>query len=145
MIKVFIEAEAGFFHKNMYNEKTLVLEGKRKVTQPYPFPYGFITQTITPDGDGIDCYVITNDNLSTDTIVECEPIGLLEIIEDGMVDHKVIAKIPGQEVIIGSELLNQLKTFIYAIFKEYPDATINVGNILPKQDTLDYIQKYVVE
>src|SRR5262245_8044317 len=101
MIKVCIEVEAGSCEKHRYNEKTLEYQGTRWSARPYPYPYGFILGTRAADGDNVDCYLITTERLQAGTIVECEPIGLLEQDEDGEVDHKVLAALPGQDVNAG--------------------------------------------
>jgi inorganic pyrophosphatase len=140
MIKVCIEAEAGSCEKHRYHEKTLEYQGMRRVSRPYPYPYGFILGTRAADGDSVDCYLITHESLKSGTIVECEPIGLLEQDEDGEVDHKVLAALPGQDVEVGLGLLEELRVFIYAIFSPFPDVGVRVGRLLPREAALHHIQ-----
>ena len=140
MIKVCIQVEAGSCDKNLYNEKTLEYLETRRVSRPYPYPYGFIIGTSAADGDNVDCYIITNESLKSGAIVECEPIGLLEQDEDGEVDHKVLAALPGQEVEISQGLLQELQDFIYAVFARFPDVNVRVGPILSREAALHYIQ-----
>lgn len=140
MIKICIEVDAGSFEKNLYNEKTLEYKETRQVFQPYPYPYGFILGTTAEEGDNVDCYIITRESLKPGTIVGCEPIGLLEQDEDGEIDHKVLAVLPGQDIEIGEELLDELRDFIQAVFARYPDMVVRVGRLLPRQAALDHIQ-----
>jgi inorganic pyrophosphatase len=140
MIKVLIEVEAGSCDKNLYDPKTLAHIGTRRVSRPYPYPYGFIIGTSAADGDGLDCYLITHDRLKQGAIVECEPVGLLEQDEDGEVDHKVLAAIPGQAVELGPGLLQELQDFIYALFTQFPEVRVRVGRILPREAALRHIQ-----
>lgn len=142
MIKVFIQVEAGSRDKNLYNEKTLEYEGTHRIFRPYPYPYGFIIGTSAADGGSVDCYVITHDRLKSGTSVECEPIGLLEQDEDGEVDHKVLAAIPGQDIELGQGLLMELRDFIYAIFTQFPKVRVSVGRILPREAALHHIQQF---
>jgi hypothetical protein len=72
--------------------------------------------------------------------VECEPIGLLEQDEDGEVDHKVLAALPGQHIELGQGLLQELRDFIYAVFAPWPDVHVQVGRMLPRQAALKHIQ-----
>jgi inorganic pyrophosphatase len=141
MIKVCIQVEAGSCNKNFYNERTLEYLETRPGSRPYPYPYGFIIGTSAADGDCVDCYLITSDRLTSGTIVECEPVGLLLQDEDGEIDHKVLAAIPGQDVALGQELLRELQEFIYAIFAKYPDMRVRVGPILPREAALHHLQK----
>lgn len=140
MIKVCIEVEAGSCEKHRYHEKTLAYEGTRRVSRPYPYPYGFILGTRAADGDSVDCYLITTERLRAGTVVACEPIGLLEQDEDGEVDHKVLAAIPGQDVEVGDKLMQELRAFIYDVFAPFPDVSVHVGRMLPCEAALHYIQ-----
>lgn len=62
-MQVFIEAQASSPDKHEYNEKTLEFKGIRTAIVPYPYPYGFILGTLTLEGEGVDCYVITQSSL----------------------------------------------------------------------------------
>jgi inorganic pyrophosphatase len=141
LISVLIQVVAGSSDKKIYNEGTLEYLETRQSHLPYPYPYGFIVETQAEDGDGIDCYIITNDQLVSGTIVECDPVGLLLQDENGEIDHKVLAAIPGQEVVLGFELLQELQDFIYQTFARFPDIEIRVGPILPREAALQHLQK----
>src|SRR5216684_1226391 len=95
-MKVFIENEAGSLVKHEHNEKTFELLRTSQVSRPFPRPYGFVLNTTAEDGDNVDCFVLTKEHLYTGDIVVCEPVGLMEQIEDGEVDHKVLAVLPGE-------------------------------------------------
>jgi inorganic pyrophosphatase len=87
----------------------------------------------------VDCYLITTAHLQAGTVVECEPIGLLEQEEDGEVDHKVVAALPGQDVEVGQDLLQELRGFIVAVFAQFPDVHVRVGRLLPREAALQHI------
>ncbi|MCL1594404.1 MAG: inorganic diphosphatase, partial [Actinomycetia bacterium] len=57
LITVFIENEAGSVIKQHFDEATLSIERTEHVGAAYPFPYGFIPETLAPDGDAVDCFV----------------------------------------------------------------------------------------
>ena len=97
--------------------------------------------THAADGDCVDCYLITSDKVKSGTAVQCEPVGLLLQDEDGEIDHKVLAAMPGQDVLVGPELLQKLQEFIYSIFAAYPAMEIRVGPILSREAALDHLQK----
>lgn len=141
MIKVLIQIEAGSRDRKLYNEKTLEYRETRRAPLPFPYPYGFILGTNSSDGDNVDCYIITRKKLESGSIVECEPIGLLEQDEDGEIDHKVLASIPGQSVEIGDELLRELQEFIHAMFAQFPGSVVRIGSILPRDAALRHIQE----
>jgi inorganic pyrophosphatase len=140
IIKVCVQVAAGSREKHRYDEKTLEYKGTSWVSRPYPYPYGFILGTSGADGDNVDCYLITHERLQAGMMVECEPIGLLEQDEDGEIDPKVLAALPGQEVELGQALLQELRDFIYSVFAQYPDVSVRVGDILPREAARRYIQ-----
>jgi inorganic pyrophosphatase len=140
MIQVLIQVTAGSCEKHFYNERTLEYLEARPGSRPYPYPYGFIIGTSAADGDCVDCYLITNDLLTAGTIVECEPVGLLLQDEDGEVDHKVVAALPGQDVALGQDLVRELQEFIEAIFAKYPDMHVRVGPLLPREAALHHLE-----
>jgi inorganic pyrophosphatase len=137
MIQVCIEVAAGSCERHRYNEQTLEHLGTRRASRPYPYPYGFILGTRAADGASVDCYIITNASRPAGTLVECEPIGLLEQDEDGEVDHKVLAALPGQHIELGQGLLQELRDFIYAVFTP---GHVQVGRMLPRQAALQHMQ-----
>lgn len=142
MIKVLIQVARGSSERRIYDEQTLEYKGTRPGSLPYIYPYGFILGTRAEDGDSVDCYIITQDHLLAGSIVECDPIGLLEQDEDGEIDHKVLASMPNQQVEVGHELLQEMQDFIHLIFSGYPDMHVTVGNILPREEALRYINEH---
>jgi inorganic pyrophosphatase len=141
MIKVCIQVEAGSCDKNLYDERTLEYQETRRVSRPYPYPYGFIVGTSAADGDCVDCYLITREPLKPGTLVECEPMGLLEQMEDEEVDHKVLAALAGQAVELRQGVLEELRDFIYAVFAKFPEVNVRVGSILPREAALKHIEQ----
>jgi inorganic pyrophosphatase len=143
MIKVLIQVEAGSCDRHLYNEKTLEYKGSKRMSQPVPYPYGFIPGTSGADGDCLDCYIITRDKLKARSVIECEPVGLLEQVEDGEADHKVLAALPGQHVELNRELREELSNFINEMFAAHPDVHIHIGQILPRQAALHHIKEFL--
>lgn len=71
-MKVFIECERGSRIKRTYG-LDLELKRQSETLLPYPYPYGFVLGTRADDGDGVDCYVLTEEALRHGRIVEAEP------------------------------------------------------------------------
>jgi inorganic pyrophosphatase len=140
MIRVLIQAEAGSRDKLRFDEKTLNPIGIGRVSRPYPYPYGFVVATTAADGDNVDCYVLRSDHLRSGSIVECEPVGLLEQEETGQPDHKVLAVVAGQDEVIPEGALEMLQDFIYGVFSDYPEETVSVGPIRSREAALRYIR-----
>ena len=142
-MKVFIENEAGSNKKNLHNEKSLEYKGTVTISRKYPFPYGFVLGTTSGDGDNVDCFVITGRKLKTSQIVECEPIGIMEQIEDDEEDHNILAKLSGEEAVIDELTKRQLTEFVSHAFDHLVEKgkTVRVGQFLSKEDAEKYISK----
>lgn len=141
-MKVFIENPAGSNLKRVYNEKTLELKRTEPVSRAYPLPYGFVLNTTAPDGDNVDCFIITQMVLSSGQILECEPVGLMEQIEDGEVDHKILAVIPGEQVTVDDAIERQLADFANHVFDNVPGKTMQVGAFRDATVALDYVRQH---
>ena len=140
-MKVFIESQAGSDQKNLYNEKTLEYKKTVAVSRKYPFPYGFILGTTSGDGDNLDCFVITEQELKTGQVVECEPIGIMEQIEDEKEDHNILAKVYGDEAVIDDEIKSKLTEFVSHVFDHLVGKVVKVGQFLGKDEAVKYINK----
>ncbi len=57
----------------------------------YPANYGFIPLTYADDDDPLDVLVICSEEIMPMTIVECYPIGVIKMIDNGRPDEKIIA------------------------------------------------------
>ncbi len=132
MIKVFIENETGSDQKHLYNEKTLEFNKTINVSRKYPYAYGFILDTTSGDGDNLDCFVLTKQNLKTGQTIECEPIGVLEQFENGTEDHNILAVIPNENIEVTEEVKENLTEFLNHVFEHRPDKVVTVGNFLDK-------------
>lgn len=149
-IKVFIENEANSNQKNLYNEKTLEHRKTVTVSRKYPYPYGFILNTTSGDGDNLDVFVITSQELKSGQIVECEPIGLMEQVETAWdkskndteeEDHNILAVLKDEGVEIDEKVKTELKEFVGHIFDHIKEKKVKVGDFLGKESAIEVIQK----
>ncbi len=58
---------------------------------PYPFDYGFVPQTLWDDGDALDVIVLTTFPLNVGILVRVRPVAVMEMIDGGESDYKIIA------------------------------------------------------
>lgn len=140
-MKVFIENEAGTDQKNLYNEKTLEYKKTVTVSRKYPFPYGFILETTSGDGDNLDCFIITEKKLKTGNIVECEPVGIMEQIEDNKEDHNILARLIDEEASINEKVKETLIEFVSHVFDHLVGKVVKAGRFLGKEEAEAYISK----
>src|SRR3546814_1343934 len=57
----------------------------------YPGNYGFVPHTLSADGDPIDVMVVNTRAIVPGAIMNCRPIGVLLMEDDGGADEKIIA------------------------------------------------------
>jgi inorganic pyrophosphatase len=140
-MQVFIENEAGSRRKNVYDEQTLQLLRTIEVSASYPYPYGFVIGTVSGDDDAVDCFVLTTESLSAGTTLECDPIGLLEQVEDGEIDHKVLAVPSGTSATVDEAAIAALKKFIFGVFAHVPDKRMGIGRLLGRDAAENYLRQ----
>lgn len=83
------------FSKNKYeiDKETgiIALDRVMHTAQDYPFDYGFVPQTWFDDGDALDVVVLTTHPLQPGILVRVRPVALMEMIDGGDRDDKVVA------------------------------------------------------
>jgi inorganic pyrophosphatase len=144
-MRVLIENEAGSSTKHSYDERSLALVGSAQVSAAYPYAYGFAIGTRSGDGDAVDCFVLGKTPFKSGSVIECEPLALLEQIEDGEIDHKVLAAPTGEEVAIDDAVLERLTAFVQAVFAHVPGKTMQIGRLLDRQAAEDFLERCRIE
>ena len=140
-MQVFIENQAGSRRKNIYDERTLRHLHTVDVSASYPYPYGFVIGTVSGDDDAVDCFVLTSEPLTAGTMLECDPIGLLEQVEDGEIDHKVLAVPSGGSATIDDAVVAALKEFVSGVFSHVPDKRMEIGRLLDRDAAENYLRQ----
>lgn len=56
----------------------------------YPANYGFIPRTFAEDGDPLDVLLLCSETLVPLSLVECYPIGVITMSDNGAADEKII-------------------------------------------------------
>lgn len=78
----------------------------------YPANYGFIPRTYAEDFDPLDVLVLCSQSLVPLSIVECYPIGVIKMVDQGNNDHKIIAIAKNDPVYNSYSSLDELPTHI---------------------------------
>ena len=139
-IRVFIENEAGSATKHIYDEQTLEFVKSEEVARPYPYPYGFVLDTLGGDGDSVDCFVVTDRPMHSADIIDCIPVHLLEQIEDDEIDHKILSVPTGSPAEIGENTLSGIRSFIESVFSHIPGKKMQLGSLHGAAEARRYIQ-----
>ena len=69
----------------------LIMDRILKTCTRFPANYGFIPRTLSEDGDPLDVLVLCMDDIHPMTLVRCAPIGIIEMIDNGERDEKIVA------------------------------------------------------
>ena len=88
-----IEIPKGSPNKYEIDKETrlIALDRANYSSAPYPFDYGFVPQTLWDDGDALDIIIPSTFPLATGILVRVRPVAVMEMIDDGESDFKVIA------------------------------------------------------
>jgi inorganic pyrophosphatase len=140
-IRVFVENPAGSRVKHHHDERTFRLLRVEPVSGAYPYPYGFVPGTRAPDGDCVDCFVLTERPLRTGDLVDCEPIALMEQTEAGVIDHNVLAVPVGEEVPDLPPLVPVLTRSLEHLFAGMPGRETGVGRFLSAEEAIAYLER----
>jgi inorganic pyrophosphatase len=92
----FIEISKGSKNKYELDKETGLLRLDRILytSTQYPHNYGFIPRTYAEDNDPLDVLLITSERIVPSTLVRGKPIGMIDMIDQGMRDVKILAVCP---------------------------------------------------
>lgn len=89
----YIEIPKGSKSKYELDKDTglLILDRVLYTSTHYPANYGLIPRTYADDLDPLDVLVVSSEVMYPSTIVRCYPIGVINMIDNGRNDEKIIA------------------------------------------------------
>ncbi len=88
-----IEIPSGSKNKYEMDKETgyLMLDRILYTSTHYPANYGFIPRTYAKDNDPLDVLVLCSEQIQPMAIVECYPIGVISMLDNGAPDDKIIS------------------------------------------------------
>ena len=152
MVDVIIEIPKNSRIKYEKDEKYNKIRCDRYLKTPfvYPFNYGYIPNTLGPDNDPLDVFVLTPDALFPNCIIKCKVIGGISMIDNGEQDDKIIA-IPSPELNfpnlyfnnneINKDVINDIRFFLNN-YKFYENKKVELGKFLSIEEVEELIKKY---
>ena len=156
-MKVFIEISKGSKLKYEHDKETgaLILDRILHNTNRFPYNYGYIPNTLSPDGDPLDIIILCDHSIHPGCYAECKVIGGIETDDESGKDDKIIAVLT-DNVDPKSKLFNDINDLnkieldnILYFLKHYKDNEknkfVNVGKIYNKKTALDVIAKYTLD
>lgn len=102
----------------------------------YPHNYGFIPLTFCDDGDPLDVLVLCSEPLVPYTVLECKPIGVIEMYDSGKRDSKIIAVAMGDPFYnvyndardLPKHIGDEIKHF-FNVYKNLENKTVKTGEV----------------
>jgi len=129
---VFVEIPKGSFQKYEFDEELGGIKLDRMLYSPmyFPFEYGFIKDTLGEDGDPLDCILISTFPTFPGCLVGGRVIGLLEMEDEGGIDHKIIV-LPEEKIDPRMAHIKELKDLPEHTKKEIKEFFENYKNLEP--------------
>ncbi len=120
-INAIIEIPTGSTEKIEWNRATCKFDIDRKEPSLFPEPanYGFIPQTTSGDGDNLDVIILSNEPISTGSVIEADVIGIMKFIDNHDVDDKIIAVQSGNKSVVLSDIIKGQLDSYFSHYKDY--------------------------
>lgn len=122
MIKAIIEIPKGSNYKYEIDKETGQLTLDRVIQLEYPTSYGFIIDTLAPDSDALDVFIISNKEVPPLTVVKVNVLGVFKCTDNGVSDDKLIATLEGE--VIKPNAIGYHRTAIDLFLSEYKEGFI---------------------
>ena len=114
----------------------------------YSANYGFVPQTLWEDGDPLDVLVLSEEPLVPGCIVKCRALGVLDMIDGGEGDAKVLAvpvKDPRCDHIkdlkdVAPHVLDEIQE-MFRVYKNLQKKEVKVGDWTDSKSALDVVKK----
>lgn len=114
----------------------------------YPAEYGYLDETLSPDGDPLDILVISSEATFPGCIVPARIIGYLKVIDNGDEDYKLISVVnvdPRYNDIndlndLSSFTLEEIKDF-FQNYKTLQNIKVEVNEYHSKEEAIELIKK----
>lgn len=91
-----IEMPTGTYYKYELKDNELIIDRVQSI--PVPYNYGYIPNTLAPDGDPLDVFVVSSEPIAHRTKVSIKPIGVFICEDNGVRDDKIYAELVGDQI-----------------------------------------------
>ncbi len=155
-MNVFIEISKGsnlkYEHDKVLN--SLILDRILHNTNVFPYNYGYIPNTLSPDGDPLDIIILCDYPINPGCYAKCKILGGIETTDESGIDDKIIAVLD-DNLDQKSKYYNDISDInkvdldnILYFLKHYKDNEldkyVNVGKIYNKKEAEEVIKKYTL-
>lgn len=142
-MKVIVEINKGSKNKYEVDKETglIALDRVAHTAQDFPFDYGFVPQTLWHDNDPLDVILLTTYPLLPGILVHARPIAIMNMIDSGEGDDKIIA-VPVDDprfseikdlTDINKHTLKEIEHF-YSTYKKLQNKVVEVQGFKGKEE-----------
>lgn len=156
MIDIIIEVplNSKLKYEICHETNQLILDRILHNTNVFPYNYGFIKNTLSPDGDPLDAIVICNHSLQPGCIIKCKILGGIETSDEKGLDDKIIL-VPADKIDpcskgidnledIDIKTLDNIKYFLSHYKDNEEGKYIIVRDFYNRTEALNRIKKYTL-
>lgn len=147
-----VEIEKGSKKKYELDKQTGLIRLDRILytSTHYPANYGFIPRTLADDGDPLDVLLLCNEPLHPLVLVECYPIGVITMLDNGKNDEKIIA-IPFEDPnfnayrgieALPSHIFAEMKHF-FSVYKQLEGKETAVNEVMGQKEAVRIIHECI--
>jgi len=147
-----IEIAKGSKKKYELDKETgcIILDRILYTSTHYPANYGFIPRTLADDGDPLDVLVLCNEPIDPLVLVQCYPIGVITMLDNGKNDEKIIA-IPFEDPTynayrgieaLPSHIFEEMRHF-FSVYKQLEGKTTAVDEIRGQKSATAIIKQCI--
>mgnify|MGYP001303652392 CR=1 FL=1 len=136
-------------------KKCLILDRVLHNTNVFPYNYGFIPNTLSPDGDPLDIIILSEFELMPGSICNIKVIGGIDTSDESGQDDKIICvlddKVDQQSKYTNDicDVNQSILDNIYYFLSHYKDGEKNkyvkIGDFYNKKKALNIIKKYTID
>jgi inorganic pyrophosphatase len=140
ILNVLIEIPGGSKNKYEFDKdlEAFALDRVLYSSVRYPYDYGFVPNTLADDGDPLDGMVIMDEPTFPGCVIPARPIGMLEMIDGGDRDEKILCVPDKDPRYAGVKSLRDIAPHrldeIAEFFRSYKNLEKKVTEILGWQD-----------
>ena len=135
IVTAVVEIPLDGVNKYEYDKTLHVFRLDRNLHSPvhYPGDYGFIPQTLAEDGDPLDILILGDSPTFPGCMYSVRPIGLFEMLDQGVLDEKILAYATGNPRFSGSDSYSQVPRHVllevehfFAVYKDLEETRTKV-------------------
>ncbi len=147
-----VEIEKGSKKKYELDKQTglIILDRILYTSTHYPANYGFIPRTLADDGDPLDVLILCNEPIDPLVLVQCYPIGVITMLDNGRNDEKIIA-IPFEDPTFNayrgiealpSHIFQEMRHF-FSVYKQLEDKETAVDEVQGQKKAVEVIRQCI--